>query len=68
MADRLWSAHMDGLDDLTSPGDVVGTLRYLPPERFEGHADERGDIYSLGSTLYEFSQRCRPSRRARGPD
>ena len=46
-------AHMEGLDDLTSPGDVVGTLRYLPPERFEGHADERGDIYSLGSTLYE---------------
>ncbi len=42
-----------GQDELTSPGDVVGTLRYLPPERFDGHVDERGDIYSLGVTLYE---------------
>jgi hypothetical protein len=39
--------------DLTNTGDVVGTLRYLPPERFEGHSDARGDVYSLGLTLYE---------------
>ncbi|MFO0887854.1 MAG: serine/threonine-protein kinase [Isosphaeraceae bacterium] len=39
--------------DLTRPGDVVGTLRYMPPERFQGHSDARSDLYSLGLSLYE---------------
>jgi serine/threonine protein kinase/WD40 repeat protein len=46
-------AKADGTEELTSPGDVVGTLRYLAPERFQGKADARSDIYSLGLTLYE---------------
>jgi WD40 repeat protein/serine/threonine protein kinase len=41
--------------DLTHTGDVVGTLRYLPPEAFDGHSGARGDIYSLGLTLYELA-------------
>jgi serine/threonine protein kinase/predicted Zn-dependent protease len=40
-------------EDLTRAGDVVGTLRYLAPERFEGRCDTRADIYALGLTLYE---------------
>jgi hypothetical protein len=40
-------------DELTSPGDVVGTLRYMSPERLQGVTDARGDVYSLGATLYE---------------
>jgi tetratricopeptide (TPR) repeat protein len=39
--------------DLTHSGDVVGTLRYMAPERFSGQSDVRSDIYSLGLTLYE---------------
>ena len=40
-------------DELTRDGDVVGTLRYMAPERFSGTYDARSDIYSLGVTLYE---------------
>jgi serine/threonine-protein kinase len=40
-------------DDLTHTGDIVGTLRYMSPERFNGISDSRGDIYSIGLTLYE---------------
>jgi serine/threonine protein kinase/WD40 repeat protein len=46
-------AKAEDSDELTRPGDVVGTLRYLAPERFRGQADARSDLYSLGMTLYE---------------
>jgi eukaryotic-like serine/threonine-protein kinase len=39
--------------DLTHTGDIVGTIRYMAPERFQGLSDARSDIYSLGLTLYE---------------
>jgi serine/threonine protein kinase/WD40 repeat protein len=40
-------------EDLTRSGDLVGTLRYMAPERFRGESDARSDIYGLGLTLYE---------------
>jgi serine/threonine protein kinase/Flp pilus assembly protein TadD len=40
-------------DDLTHTGDVVGTVRYMAPERFEGRCSAQGDVYALGLTLYE---------------
>ena len=40
-------------DGLTATGDILGTLQYLPPEGLAGAADERGDVYGLGATLYE---------------
>ncbi len=42
-----------GSDDLTHTGDIVGTVRYMAPERFQGVGDARADIYALGLTLYE---------------
>jgi WD40 repeat protein/serine/threonine protein kinase/tetratricopeptide (TPR) repeat protein len=42
-----------GGDNLTHTGDILGTLRYMPPEAFEGKSDARGDVYSLGLTMYE---------------
>ena len=39
--------------ELTNTGDVLGTLRYMPPEAFQGQTDLRSDLYSLGITLYE---------------
>ncbi len=46
-------AKVDDQQHLTHTGDVLGTLRYLPPEAFEGRSDARGDVYTLGLTLYE---------------
>jgi serine/threonine protein kinase/WD40 repeat protein/tetratricopeptide (TPR) repeat protein len=54
---RVWVADF-GLakseaDGLTQNGDIVGTVRYMAPERFSGWADPRSDVYVLGLTLYE---------------
>ncbi|HLX59987.1 MAG TPA: protein kinase [Planctomycetota bacterium] len=53
-------AKLGDQDGLTRSGDILGTLQYLAPESFNGTSDARGDIYSLGLTLYEVLTRRPP--------
>lgn len=46
-------ARMEDSEGITQSRELVGTLRYMAPERFRGTSDRRGDVYSLGATLYE---------------
>ena len=41
-------------DDVTRTGDMVGTLRYMAPEKFYGRADARSDVYASGSHSTNF--------------
>jgi len=46
-------AKAEGADDLTQTGDIVGTVRFMAPERFDGRSLPQSDVYALGATLYE---------------
>jgi tetratricopeptide (TPR) repeat protein len=46
-------AKVIGQQGLTDTGELLGTLRYLAPERLRGRVDRRSDLYALGLTLYE---------------
>jgi serine/threonine-protein kinase len=47
-------ATFEGSAKLTQQGAVVGSLRYIAPERLRGEdIDQRSDVYSIGIILYE---------------
>ena len=46
---------------LTEAGAVAGTVRYMSPEQVKGEPiDERSDIFSLGTVLYQAIARAHP--------
>ncbi len=48
-------------DPITARGSIVGTFQYMAPEQIEGReADQRSDIFALGSVLYEMVCGRRP--------
>ena len=58
-------AHLASGDDLTAPGDIVGTLAYMAPEQAEGRrVTGATDVYSLALMLYEAWTGSNPVRAA----
>jgi WD40 repeat protein len=53
IADFGLASAFEGDEGLTETGDVMGTYRFMAPERFDGVTDKPGDVYALGVTLYE---------------
>lgn len=46
-------ARFNEQNDLTATGEIMGTPRYLAPERLSGQHTIQGDLYGLGMVLYE---------------
>jgi serine/threonine protein kinase len=48
------SRRVSDATNVTLPGEIIGTIAYLPPERFLGKpSDQRSDLYSVGCVMYE---------------
>ncbi|WP_026122692.1 serine/threonine-protein kinase [Nocardiopsis halotolerans] len=57
-------ATMEGGPSITRTGALIGSPEYMPPERLEGGpAEHRGDLWSIGVTLFAAVEGVSPFRR-----
>ncbi|MEU3307935.1 serine/threonine-protein kinase [Nocardiopsis sp. NPDC055551] len=57
-------ATVEGGPSITRTGALIGSPEYMPPERLEGApADHRGDLWSIGVTMYAAVEGSSPFRR-----
>src|SRR5215831_11183257 len=47
------NTNTENQSEITNPGMLLGSPRYMAPEQLRNQADPRSDIYSLGTVLYE---------------
>jgi serine/threonine protein kinase len=56
LGDLMLAKALEGglAEQLTRPGEILGDLRYMAPERTRGaeHVDARSDLYGLGALVY----------------
>ena len=53
LADFGLAKSMDGRDNVTHTGVLMGTPEYMAPELADGHASISSDLYALGILLYQ---------------
>jgi serine/threonine protein kinase len=64
LAKILQPTHVPGEDERTRPGTLLGTTDYMSPEHVRaGVVDQRSDIFSFGSILFEMLTGTRPFNR-----
>jgi eukaryotic-like serine/threonine-protein kinase len=60
LADFGLAKPMDGRDNVTHTGMLMGTPEYMAPELADGHASISSDLYALGILLYQMVTRQLP--------